>query len=221
VDFLLVHGSTQTPRGYDRLAAALHDRGHRTVAADLPVDRPKWTADRYAEVAREQAAGLTEPVLVVHSAAGAVAPAVAAAVGARHVAWLGAVVPDPGRSVLDELAADPGMFGPEWHEWTGDLAGAPAETAYFLFHDCDLATLRWALTTTRLWPVRELFAATAAPMPDLPPSTYVLPTQDRTLAPDWMRRVARERLNTEAVEVPGGHCPHVSRPEQVAALLDR
>ena len=57
------------------------------------------------------------------------------------------VVPDPGRSVLDELAADPGMFGAEWHSWTGDLVGAPAETAYFLFHDCDLETLRWALST--------------------------------------------------------------------------
>jgi hypothetical protein len=44
MDFLLVHGSTQGPGGYDRLAAALQDRGHRTVAADLPVDRPEWTA---------------------------------------------------------------------------------------------------------------------------------------------------------------------------------
>jgi hypothetical protein len=102
-----------SPRGYDRLAAALRERGHRTVAADLPVDRPEWTVADYAAVAREQADGFTEPVLVVHSAAGVVAPAIAAAVGARHVAWLGAVIPDPGRSVLDELAADPGMFGAE------------------------------------------------------------------------------------------------------------
>ena len=221
MDFLLVHGSTQGPGGYDRLAAALQGRGHRTVAADLPVDRPEWTAAQYAEVARGQAAGLTEPVLVVHSAAGVVAPAIAAAVGARHVAWLGAVVPDPGRSVMDELAADPGMFGAEWHDWTGDLAGAPAETAYFLFHDCDLRTLRWALSTTRLWPVRSLFEAPGAALADLPPSTVVVPTEDRTLTPDWMRRVARDRLKADPIDVPGGHCPHVSRPEQVAALLDR
>ena len=116
MDFLLVHGSTQGPRGYDRLAAALRERGHRTVAADLPVDRPQWKASEYAEVVRQQADALTEPVLVVHSAAGVAAPAIAAAVGARHVAWLGAVIPDPGRSVLDELAADAGMFGAEWHD---------------------------------------------------------------------------------------------------------
>ena len=221
MDFLLVHGSTQGPRGYDRLAVALRERGHRTVAADLPVDRPEWTVTEYADVARGQATGLTEPVLVVHSAAGVVAPAIAGAIGARHGAWLGAVVPDPGRSVVDELAADPGMFGAEWHEWTGDLAGAPAETAYFLFHDCDLATLRWALSTTRLWPVRTLFEAPAPRLDDLPPSTVVVPAEDRTLSPGWMRRAARERLKVEPVAVPGRHCPHVSRPEQVAALLDR
>jgi pimeloyl-ACP methyl ester carboxylesterase len=220
MDFLLVHGSTQGPRGYDRLAGALEERGHHTVAADLPVDRPQWTAAEYAEVACGQAVGLTEPVLVVHSAAGVVAPAIAAAVGARHVAWLGAVIPDPGRSVMDELAADAGMSGEEWHDWTGDLDGAPAETAYFLFHDCDLATLRWALSTTRLWPVRKLFEAPGAALGDLPRSTVIVPSEDRTLTPEWMRRAARERLKADPIDVPGGHCPHVSRPEQVAALLD-
>jgi hypothetical protein len=35
-----------------------------------------------------------------------------------------------------------------------------------------------------------------------------------------MRRASRTRLGIEPVEVPGGHCPYVSRPEQVAALLD-
>jgi Alpha/beta hydrolase family len=220
MDFLLVHGSTQSPRGYDRLAVALGKRGHRTVAVDLPRARPEWTAERYAGAVRAQAQGLTEPVLVVHSAAGALAPAIAAATGARHVAWLAAVLPDPGRSVLDEIRADDGMFDPEWRTWTAGLEEAPAETAYFLFHDCDLETLRWALSTTRLWSPRTVFDETATASALLP-STYVLPTGDRTLTPAWMRRAARERLGTEPVEIAGGHCPHVSRPEQVAAMLDR
>lgn len=220
MDFLLVHGSTQSPRGYDRLAAALHDRGHRSVSVDLPRDRPEWTAMQYADVAAAQAESLTEPVLVVHSAAGALAPAIAAATGARHIAWLATVLPDPGRSVLDQVRTDDGMFDAEWRTWTAGLEEAPAETAYFLFHDCDLETLRWALSTTRLWSPRAVFGETA-PAADLPPSTYVLPTEDRTLTPAWMRRAATERLGTDPVEVPGGHCPHVSRPEQVAALLDR
>lgn len=214
MDFLLVHGSTQSPAAWGPLAAVLAERGHRAVAVDLRVDRPEWTAEEHAASIDTD---LDEPVLVVHSAAGALVPAITARLRVRHVAWLGAVVPDPGRSVLDEVAADPGMFGAEWRSWAGDLAGTPAETAYFLYHDCDLATLRRALAATRLWPPRTVFAAPAQPY--RVGSTYVLPTEDRTLTPQWMRRAARERLGVTAVEVPGGHCPHVSRPERVADIL--
>ena len=51
------------------------------------------------------------------------------------------------------------------------------------------------------------------------PSTVVVPGHDRTLRPEWMRAAARERLGTEPVEIPGGHCPHVSRPDAIAELL--
>jgi pimeloyl-ACP methyl ester carboxylesterase len=43
---------------------------------------------------------------------------------------------------------------------------------------------------------------------------------DRTLRPDWMRSAARGRLGVEPVVIGGGHCPHVSRPEAVAEILD-
>jgi len=36
VEFVLVHGTTQSPAGWDRLAAALGARGHRVTAIDLP-----------------------------------------------------------------------------------------------------------------------------------------------------------------------------------------
>jgi hypothetical protein len=125
MDFLPVHGSTRSPRGYDRLAAALRQRGHLSVAADLPRDRPEWTAERYAAVASAQAAELIEPVLVVHSAAGALAPAIAAADRGPH--------------------ADPGLDAPRREGAAGQRRGRG----------------------------------------------------------------------------PGGHCPHGSRPEQMAALPDR
>jgi pimeloyl-ACP methyl ester carboxylesterase len=35
-----------------------------------------------------------------------------------------------------------------------------------------------------------------------------------------MRRTARERLGVEAVEIDAGHCPHVSRPDEVAAIIE-
>jgi len=43
---------------------------------------------------------------------------------------------------------------------------------------------------------------------------------DRAINPDWVRTAARVRLGTEAVEIDGGHSPHLSRPAELAALLD-
>ena len=53
------------------------------------------------------------------------------------------------------------------------------------------------------------------------PSTYLLPTGDRTLRPAWMARVARERLGVEPVEVPGAsHNFYVAIPDRTAELID-
>jgi len=42
-----------------------------------------------------------------------------------------------------------------------------------------------------------------------------------TITPAWQRRAARELLGVEPVELPGGHCPHVSQPEVLADLLEQ
>jgi pimeloyl-ACP methyl ester carboxylesterase len=34
-------------------------------------------------------------------------------------------------------------------------------------------------------------------------------------------QATRERLGVEPVEIDAGHCPHVSRPERVADILER
>jgi pimeloyl-ACP methyl ester carboxylesterase len=50
--------------------------------------------------------------------------------------------------------------------------------------------------------------------------TSVVCTQDRFLPPDLQRRLARERLGVEAVELAGGHCAALSRPTELADLLE-
>jgi pimeloyl-ACP methyl ester carboxylesterase len=221
MDFVLLHGTTQTPGGWDPLAGALARRGSRSVAVDFPVDRPGLLADDYATVAAHQAEDVRDPVVVAHSAAGVLAPAVARRLGARHLVWLAAVVPEfGGRSFADQVAGDGAtMFGAEWHRWTRPPEAVPVETAYFLFHDCDLASLRGAMRTVRLFSPRAAFAEPPDPTPPDVPSTYVVATADRTLTSAWTASAARERLGTEPVEIDAGHCPHVSRPEDVADVL--
>lgn len=41
----------------------------------------------------------------------------------------------------------------------------PVLATYFLFHDCDLATLRWALTTLRASLPRSFYTTPPGPLP--------------------------------------------------------
>lgn len=217
MDFVLVHGTTQSPSGWDRVVDGLTARGHRAFAVDLPDDEPECVADDYARMVADQV-DVSDPVVVAHSGGGLVLPAVGRRLGARHLVWLAAVVPDfaGGRSLLEQIAAERDtMFGPEWPRWNGE---DPTEAAYFLFHSCDLDTLRWALGTLRPWRPAGAYGERPGPAPGIP-STYVLPRQDRTLTPAWMRAAARDRLGVEPVEIDGDHCPHVAFGPLVATIL--
>lgn len=147
-------------------------------------------------------------------------PTLARCLDAIHQLWLAAAVPDfhGRRSLLDELRHDPtAVFNPEWIGV--DPTSDPALAAYFLFHDGDLAALRRGLATLA---GTDLSGAYAQPPPDDParlPSSYLLPTQDRTLHPAWMTHAARERLWVEPVELPGGHNLYTAHPELVADAI--
>jgi hypothetical protein len=52
-----------------------------------------------------------------------------------------------------------------------------------------------------------------------PPRRRALPLDRRLVNPDWSRRVARERLNANLVELPGSHSPFLSRPAGLAEVL--
>lgn len=50
-------------------------------------------------------------------------------------------------------------------------------------------------------------------------SSHIVGIQDRTLSPEWSRRATRERLGVEPIEISAGHCPYLSRPAELAAVL--
>ena len=51
------------------------------------------------------------------------------------------------------------------------------------------------------------------------PASYIVCSEDRTIRPEWSRKVARTQLGVEPVELVAGHCPYVSRPEELAEIL--
>lgn len=217
-DFVLIHSTGEAPACWQRLSSALELHGHRTHLVDLPVDRPELLAADYAIIMREQVRHIAEPIALAHSGCGTLLPAASKALKARHRVWLAAWVPDSHASFMEEVRAKPTeIFNPDWIG--KDPTHGSSVAINFLYHDCDQATIDWALTTRRLFVPVAVYNQRIALDDDIP-SSYIVASKDRTIRPDWQRRMARERLRLEPLEIATGHLPHVSAPERLAELLD-
>jgi len=135
-----------------------------------------------------------------------------------RLVFLAAVIPQIGKSFLQQYQASPEMLCPGW---AGKDPTKDDDVAMqFLFHDCPPDVARWALTTRRLMNAQRALTE-VCPLDRWPavPSSYILCCEDRTLNPAWWRKAAQDRLGGAAIELPGGHCPHVSRPRELAEVL--
>jgi len=215
-DVVLVHSTGQGAAGWARVVDALAARGYNAHALDLPNDRPELRTDDYAELVGDRFGRLPSPVVVAHSGSGVLLPALARRLGAARQVWLAAWVPDGTTSFgADARAHLAEAFEPDW------VGANPADddvAARLLFHDCDSVTLAWALGTRREFLPDAAFDERVELAREIP-STYILATEDRTILPGWQRRLARERLGVEPIEIASGHCPNVSQPDRLAELL--
>jgi pimeloyl-ACP methyl ester carboxylesterase len=138
--------------------------------------------------------------------------------------FLAAVIPEPGRSIRQQFNEDSSMFAPEWiassARWFDD-SQKESLSREFLFHDCDPEALPWALSTLEPIDTSGLVVQPSplARWPETPGATIVA-RGDKTLAPEWIRRQSRRTLGVEAIEVESGHCPHMSRPREIADILE-
>jgi pimeloyl-ACP methyl ester carboxylesterase len=224
--FGLVHGAWHGAWCWDLLAAELEALGHRAVAVDLPCE--DWDAgleDNVAVVSAALDGAGPDTVLVGHSLGGITIPLVADRRPLAHLVFLCALVPEPGRSLQETVRAEPGWSTREWgsarqivHD-DGSVSWAPEAAMAAFYHDCPDDLARWAAGRLR----RQVWTTIREPCPlerwpDVP-STYILCTGDRPIAPEWSRQMARQRLGVEAVELPGGHSPMLSRPRHLAEVL--
>jgi pimeloyl-ACP methyl ester carboxylesterase len=222
--FGLVHGAWHGAWCWEALVAELEARGHETVAVDLPSDDPHAGSDVYAEVIADALGDAEEVVLVGHSLAGLTIPLVAARRPVTALVYLCALLPEPGRSLREQLAAEPEMFQPGFpaterdeldRSWWPD----PDQAIAALYNDCARGTAEAA--AARLRPQGAPPNADPFPLDAVPsvPSAYAVCRDDRAINPAWSRRAARERLGVDAHELPGDHSPMLSRPEELADLL--
>lgn len=221
--YCLIHGSGQGPGGWKLLARELERRGHRVLTPAFEVNRTDegliWHSETIVKALDFSGLSPADVVCVAHSASGMYLPLIAERWCPRRMVFLAAVVPRPGMSIMQQLEADPSMFNPEW------IKQNPVEERValeFVYHDCPPEQLEWVLST-RLVFYNKTALKEPCPLRTWPqvPSSYISCARDRTITPAWQRKAARELLGVEPIELPGGHCPHVSRPEALADALGR
>ncbi|MBD2209030.1 alpha/beta hydrolase [Calothrix sp. FACHB-156] len=241
--FCLVHGAFQGAWCWDFLIPYLEAQGHKTVAMDLPIEDASASLSQFADVVL-QALPKTDDdiVLVGHSMAGTFIPLVAEAHQVRQLVFLNALIPYPGISTIDQFSHnldrdslkslnyepkdvsqlaqfndEPDMFKPDS---VGRDYSDKAVLMELFYHDCELNIMHWALAKSRS---QQSMAYIFEPNPlkYLPKieCRYIVCTDDRIISPAWSRYAARKRLGVDVIEMPGGHCPHLSRPDHLASIL--
>ena len=220
--FCLMHSSGQGPEGWKLLVEELQHRGHRalTPAFDLTKtdEGAAFHAETIIQALRASGQRPTDVVCVAHSASAMYLPIVAEQWRPRRMIFLAALIPQLGRSIIEQFNADPSMFNPAW---IGKNPMDDSVALEFVYHDCPTNRIEWALSTRVLFYAKKAIEE-QCPLSVWPPvpASYIACLDDRTIAPAWQMRAAREWLNVEPFVLPGGHCPNVSRPEALAKLLD-
>ena len=223
-DVLLIHGACHGAWCWDRVSSYLSDAGHRPIAVDLPCDQRSSGLTHYAEAAMAVLPSSSPDLIVVgHSLGALTAAVVAGRVKTRRLAFVAGIIGAPGRRLADlatidaERDQDLGKGALEFND-AGLFRFTRAGAMKVLFHDCDpddadaaFARLRFQksiwdeVADFQDWKAEEIVS--------------VVCTDDRVVNPSWGRKVSRERLGVEAMELAGGHSPWLSQPAGLARML--
>lgn len=214
---VLVHGLWHDERCWDAVRAALDERGVASVAAHLPLT----DLDADTAAAREAVDALGGPaVLVGHSYGGAVATGAGTHPLVRELVYVAAFQLDEGESVGRTLPDEEFPQTRLGEALRFDGSAVTLDTGLvgeLLYHDVapDLADA----ATQMLRPVdRSVFRGVPREIAwRTVPSTYLVCAQDRVVHPELQRAMARRATRT--VEWDSGHCPLLSRPDELAELV--
>lgn len=227
--FVLVHGAGhgswcwQPMIGHldgDALAVDLPGRGSR------PGDVRTATISSFADavVADVDDTGWDDVVLVGHSLAGLVVPQVASRLGdrVRLVVLIAAAVAPDGGTLLDDLPWPMRVTARRAvRRWPS--AGFSARAARWMFcNDMDDEQTRFVLD--RLVPDAAHLVVEPVPRPRLPDGlrlAYVKLLRDRCVRPRQADRMVANLGDAEVVTLDAGHDAMVSRPRELAAILNR
>lgn len=220
-DFVLVHGGLCGAWCWERFEPELQRLGHRTHTLDLPIEDPTASIDDYADVVVAAMAPLDRPWLVGHSMGGLVVPRAALKRPAAGLIMLCAGFPPTNEAEHQENydARDPGNESHFIPDGRGRIMLSFESAAHDFFNDCPEPLQRWAHARFRPQAVAPF--ERYAPIPRYPdvPIHAIITSDDHIVLKDRHAALIRRRVGVEPIELPGGHCPFLSRPRLLAEVM--
>jgi hypothetical protein len=225
--FVLVHGGWHGAWCWESTIGALRRRGHTATAVDLPSDDLGAGAERYAEVISAAVREPEKDVVVGHSLAGLAIPLVPERVRVASLVFLASLLPEPGLSWREQLAAYRPMA--EWfyeqalpnqrRDEYGRSTWPPDVASELFFHDCAPNVANAA--AARLRPQSPTPITEPTPLRAFPDVAmhYLGCRADRAVSFDWAADTTRKRLGVEVAWLEGSHSPFLADPDGLAEVL--
>jgi hypothetical protein len=209
--FAFIHGAGDVGWYWHLVAAELEQRGHDTVAPDLPCDDDSAGLPEYADTVAAAAGDRVGLVVVAQSLGGFVAPLVCDRVPAALLVLVAPMIPAPGEAPAGYWSAT---------RYADEPRGQYDDAVALFYQDVPPDLVAEARTRSR--GQSEARMGEPSPLrtwPDVP-TRVLLCRDDHLLPPAFVRRVARERLGIIPDEIDGGHAPALSRPRELADRLE-
>ena len=209
--FAFIHGAGDVGWYWHLVRAELESSGHDTVAPDLPVEDDSAGLSRYADVVVDAVGGRRDVVVVAQSFGG----------------YAGPDRRGTDRCTIDRSRRRDGasarrVGGGDVREHglaTGAARGL--EHTVCLLPRCPTGDRGSGAhpRTTSIRHARQRTLAPACLAGD--PDSILLCRNDRFFPARWLRPLVRDRLRIDPDEIESGHCPALSRPRELASLLER
>ncbi|MFE6615479.1 alpha/beta fold hydrolase [Amycolatopsis sp. NPDC057786] len=214
---IVLHGSWHQPAHFDDFAERLRREGAEVTVPDLggrPIAETTRTVQELVDRAAEP------PVVLAHSFGGLTADGLQ---GISHLIYLAAIVSEPGETaqywverITEETGREPGQV-PLTFDETGLTHLDLAAVRDAMYADCTDAVAERAMSLLRPEPVTIFDESPEGSAWKDTPTTYIVCTEDRALAPELVAHSAA-RCDT-TVTWRASHSPYLSRPVELATLV--
>jgi pimeloyl-ACP methyl ester carboxylesterase len=216
---VLVHGGFVDGSGWEDVHRILRDDGYEVSI----VQNPTKSLTEDAEFTRRVIDAQSKPVILVgHSYGGAVITEAGNNPYVKGLVYITAFAPDRGESV-GSLIKDPvpgAPVPPILPPKDGYLALDKTKFAASFAGDLSPAKAAFMADSQVPWGLDALNGAVTQAAWRVKPSWYLVVKDDKMI-PLAAQRMMAQRAGSAVMEVPGSHAVYVSRPKDVAMLIER